>query len=275
MDRRLTPFSGRIGHISLQAQMPNVPLTAGEAARVAPALAWLLAAPAAARDRQLLQGDALTVIDHREGHAFVMVAKDGYCGWLAEADLAPPRSATHRVQTPSTHLYPAAKAQSGPPVPLYLNTRVSVISTSGAWAETPEGFIPANHLCPLDRFDTDPATVAERFLHAPYLWAGNAVAGIDCSGLVQLSHHACGLSCPADSDLQRSLGRALTAAEPMRRGDLLFWKGHVAMATSATEIIHANGYTMSVAVEPLAAAEARIIAQYGSGLLERRRVIEA
>src|SRR5690606_16175603 len=111
MDRRITPFSGRIAHVSLKGRI-DAPLTEGEAASVAPALADLLARPGGPRDRQVIHGEALTVIDRQDGHAYVMAAKDGYCGWLPEAAIAPAFTPTHHVCTPATHLYEGPKVQS-------------------------------------------------------------------------------------------------------------------------------------------------------------------
>ncbi|VDC25272.1 NlpC/P60 family protein [Pseudogemmobacter humi] len=270
-DRRLTPFSGRIGHISLKDR--GVPLTAGEPACVAAPLAALRAAPGGAMDRQLLFGDAVTVIDRRDGHAFVMAGKDGYCGWLAEQDLAAPRPATHRLCSPASHLYPEPRVQAPPLHPLYLNARLTVTGESGPWAETPQGYVPAIHLAPLGQPAKDPVAVAESLIGAPYLWGGNSVAGVDCSGLVQLAFHAAGLACPGDSDLQQEVGAELPETAPLKRGDLLFWKGHVALVAGPGRLLHANGYTMSVAYEDLDAATARIETHYGGQILARRRAL--
>lgn len=270
-DRRLTPFSGRIGHISLEGRIADIPLTVGKEARIGTALAPLLAAPSGAIDRQLIFGDAVTEIDRRDGHAFVMAAKDGYCGWVAEMNLTGPRLATHRVQSPATHLYPEPRVQAPPLMPLWLNARLTVTGESGAWAETPDGFVPKSHLAALHHKAADPVTVAESLLHAPYLWGGNSAAGVDCSGLVQLAFHAAGLTCPGDSDLQQRLGEPIPESAALQRGDLLFWKGHVALMTSPTRLIHANGYTMSVAYEDLATAVTRIQSHYGGEIIARRR----
>jgi cell wall-associated NlpC family hydrolase len=105
--------------------------------------------------------------------------------------------------------------------------------------------------------------VAERFLGAPYLWGSRESLGLDCSGLVQQALMACGRACPRDTDQQERMGEAV-ARDEFRHGDLVFWKGHVAIGLDEARIIHANGHHMCVAVEPLDEAIARIVAA-GSG----------
>ena len=270
MDRRLTPFSGRIAHVSLRGQI-DARLTEGEAARLTRPLVRLLRSPGGALDRTLLYGDAVTVIDRDQGHAFVQAAKDGYCGWIDEGALGPDSPVTHRIATPATHLYAGPKVQAEMRHPLYLNSAVQVLAEDGTWAETPQGFVPATHLAPLTRPATDPAAIAQMFLGAPYLWGGNAISGLDCSGLVQVSMLAAGRACPGDSDLQQALGSALAEEAPLQRGDLIFWKGHVAMMLDGVTMIHATGHTMRVITEPLNAAVARILAKGEGPVTARRR----
>jgi cell wall-associated NlpC family hydrolase len=134
--------------------------------------------------------------------------------------------------------------------------------------------VPEAHLRPLDTPETDPVAVLKRFIGTPYVWAGNTGFGIDCSGLVQAALLACGQPCPGDSDLQeQALGRPLAAGEPLERGDLIFWKGHVAMAVDEATLIHANAHAMAVAYEGAATAIARIEAQGGGQTTSRRRFL--
>lgn len=271
MDRRLTPYSGRVAHVSLSGVV-NAPLTEGLLAQVIVPLANLCAKPGAARDRQLLLGEAVTVIDRDAGHVFVMSAKDGYCGWMAEADLGQGPTPTHWVAAPGTHLYTEPQVQAPEKHALSLGSRLAVIGSWGAWANTPHGFVPLRHLRPLGEWAEDPVAVAESLLGTPYLWGGNSRFGLDCSGLVQVSMHACGLPCPGDSDMQMALGRTLGANEAMRRGDLIFWKGHVAMVVDRDRLIHANGHTMSVAYEGIRDCVARVSSGGGGLVLARQRL---
>lgn len=271
MDRRLTPYSGRVAHVSLSGVL-DAPLTEGLQAQVTVPVANLCSRPGVARDRQLLLGETVTVIDREDGHVFLMSAKDGYCGWMSEDALGQGPAPTHWVAAPGTHLYTEPQVQAPEKNALSMGSRLAVIGSWGAWANTPHGFVPLRHLRALGDWLDDPVAVAEGMLGTPYLWGGNSRFGLDCSGLVQLSLQSCGKPCPGDSDMQMSLGRVLSPNEPMKRGDLIFWKGHVAQVVDRDRIIHSNGHTMSVAYEGLKDAVSRISTGGGGLVLARQRV---
>lgn len=270
-DRRLTPATPRVAHESLRGRVPAPAYTEGEAAEIAVPLADLCDAPGGARDRQLLLGDSFRVIERVAGHAFGMAAKDGYCGWVATAALGPGTGVTHVVASLGTHLYPAPRVQAPAYGSLTLGCRLGVTGQTGAFAETPHGWVPATHLRPLGAWHDDPAGVAVMFLGVPYLWGGNSRDGLDCSGLVQAAMLACGRACPADSDLQRAAFPPLAPDAPLARGDLVFWKGHVGMMLDGATLIHANGHHMATVAEPLSAATDRIAQNGGGPLIARRR----
>jgi cell wall-associated NlpC family hydrolase len=122
---------------------------------------------------------------------------------------------------------------------------------------------PLAHVAPLDRKQPDFVAVAEMFLGVPYLWGGKSSLGIDCSGLVQIALQTAGIACPRDTYMQEAALDAPAAPADMKRGDLIFWKGHVAIARDAKTIIHANAHHMMVAIEPATEAIARIKAASG------------
>jgi cell wall-associated NlpC family hydrolase len=227
-------------------------------------------------DTEALKGERVTVYDSNgEGWAWGQLAADGYVGWLPENALAPPGAApTHKVTALRTLVFPGPSIKLPPLEALPLGARLAIARIEDRMAVTPSGaYVPAVHLAPLDRNETDLVTVAERFLGAPYLWGGKTALGLDCSGLVQVALTACGVSCPRDSDMQeQALGTAVAAdLSALRRGDLIFWKGHVAIVRDRDALLHANAHHMAVAIEPVAQAVARI-RNAGSEITSIRRI---
>ncbi len=271
MDRRLTPFSGRHALDCLRGQVEAI-FVAGEAGAVAVPLADLEAQPGGARDRQVLLGEPLVVVDRRDDHAFVQMGKDGYCGWLAAGAVGPEVAATHWVAAAGTHLYPEPRVQARAVAALPFGARLAVEEADAKWARVAGGFVPAMHLRRMGDWFLDPVAVAEQFVGTPYLWGGNSRDGIDCSGLVQAALTGCGRFCPGDSDLQAALGVAVTDEAVPCRGELIFWKGHVALVVAPDLILHANGHSMDVRLEGLRDAIARIAVQGGGPVTARRRV---
>lgn len=134
-------------------------------------------------------------------------------------------------------------------------------------------FLKSLQLAPPDFAFKDPVAVAELFVHTPYVWGGDSGFGIDCSGLVQAALTACGVECPRDSDMQEAeLGQELPEDAPLRRGDLLFWKGHVAWVADPDTILHANAFHMAVTFEPMQDAINRIEAQGDGPVTARKRL---
>ncbi|SFM85189.1 Cell wall-associated hydrolase, NlpC family [Thioclava dalianensis] len=276
-DRRRMPFSGRVALESLRDTVEAERYTRGEPAWITVPVCDLCPAPDGPRDRQLVFGAAITVIERLETHAFVQAAWDGYCGWIEAGAAAPMLEPTHIVTARATHLYREASIKRGEVMGLSMGARVSVLREEGGFLVTPEGYLPRPHAAPDSMAGAppmgDPVAVAEALLGTPYLWGGNSSAGIDCSGLVQIAHLLCGRAVPGDSDMQwRELGEPLAEADPYARGDLIFWKGHVALVCDAQRLIHANGHTMSVAYEPIAECLARIEASGEAPYLGRKRL---
>jgi cell wall-associated NlpC family hydrolase len=217
--------------------------------------------PDAPLETEALKGERVTIYDtNGEGWAWGQLASDGYVGWLPDNALTPPGAApTHKVTALRTLVFAGPSIKQPPLEALPLGARLVIARIKDRMAVTPSGaYVPATHIALIDQNETDFVAVAERFLGAPYLWGGKTALGLDCSGLVQVALTACGISCPRDSDMQEAVLGTAVSADPLKRGDLVFWKGHVAIVRDRDSLIHANAYHMAVAIEPIAAAAARI-----------------
>ena len=265
-DPRLTPARPEVAAKYLEGKVQAARFVEGEAFEVVESIAPLRQNPFADAElaTQALKGERVTVYDRNgEGWAWGQLNSDGYVGWIPDAALAKPAAAaTHKVTALRTFAFPGPSIKLPPVGTLSLGARLAVIREDGAFAVTRDGrYLPHRHLGTLDAMEKDFVAVAERFVGTPYLWGGKSSLGIDCSGLVQVSLNAAGTGCPRDSDMQRDgLGRALYASEMHRlqRGDLIFWKGHVAVVRDSETIVHANAHHMATVVENTRDAIARI-----------------
>ena len=263
---RLTPARPDLAAICLLGKVDAARFVEGTPREVVEAQAPVRGSPRpdAPLLTEALKGERVTIYETtEEGWAWGQLDADGYVGWLpANALAAPGPAPTHVVAALRTLAFPGPSIKL-PPVAAYsLGCRLAVMRTEGPLAVTASGFVPARHLAPIDATEPDFVAVAERFVGVPYLWGGKTSFGIDCSGLVQVALGAAGMQCPRDSDMQqRALGvPAATEIGALRRGDLLFWTGHVAIVRDGATLLHANAFHMAVAVEPTAEAVARIAA---------------
>lgn len=274
-DARLHAFRSDLADARLKGEVVAERFVAGRPARVTAPVADVLKAPRAdaGLNTQFLHGDDVLVFEEGDGWAWVQAERDGYVGYVAATALGARAVApTHIVSVPRTFVYPGPDLRFSRSGQLSMGSTVAVTGaaeTRGtAYAVLASGeAIIAKHLKPMAETVADYVSVAEMFLDTPYLWGGVSGFGIDCSGVVQLSMRMAGRDVLRDSDMQAaSIG---TPFEPgadfsgLRRGDLVFWKGHVAIMTNARDMIHANGHTMLVSREGLREAVDRIGYLYG------------
>jgi hypothetical protein len=268
-DKRLTPARADLAAAHLKGVVDAPRYVEGTKRSVWVGRAALRVRPSdeAAQDSELLFGESFTVYDRANGWAWGQAQNDSYVGYVEDAAL----TTAFAVQSRVTALM--APAFIGPDLKrsvqdiLPMNAAVSVLGRIDDYVEIESGlFLHQRHIAPIGHSDF--VAVAERFVGVSYVWGGKTYAGLDCSGLIQTALAATGVQAPRDTDMmEKELGVAVDAAyqrgdlppaSHLRRGDLIFWKGHVGVMVDSTRLLHANAFHMSTVIEPLNEAVARI-----------------
>jgi len=280
-DFRLTPARPDLAAAHLRGLVTADAYIEGRTMHVVTGVADLRHAPSheALLDTQALFGEEVTLYENYEGWGWVQLAGDGYVGYMPMAALADgPTKPTHRVAVNRTFVYhcPDIKMSARRSSPL--GATVRVLAIEGPFAQSgPNSFVFADHLRPYSEHEKDFVSVAERFLHVPYLWGGKTSLGIDCSGLVQIALNVAGIAAQRDTDLQeKGLGCPLAIdaeLNGLRRGDLVFWRGHVGIMQDEANLLHANAHHMLVVSEPLRIARERILTQTSKPISAIKRLM--
>lgn len=274
LDRRLSAFRDDLADARLAGAVSAARFVEGRRKRVTAPVLDLKSRPSpdAGIDTQLLCGETVLVFEEIEGWAWVQAERDGYVGYASADRLSEASAPTHMVVAQRTFVYPGPELKL-PPLACHsmgaLLAIADVVENRGTqYARLVSGeAVIASHLQPIGWRADDWVGVAETLLHTPYLWGGASAFGIDCSGIVQLAMRMSGRSVLRDTDMQAaSIGEPLDPGSDLkglRRGDLVFWKGHVGIMRDGETLLHANGHTMTVASETLAGAVTRIAHLYG------------
>ncbi len=260
-DSRVTPARADLAAAELRGVVDAPRFATGRVLTVTRGIADLRVRPDARAqlETQVLYGEIFIAYDEDNGWAWGQAATDNYVGYVrADCLTLGATEATHRVTAISTPLLAGADPSAPTLDLLPLNARV-VANDSARFVNAGAGFVFAGHLAPLAETAPDWVAVAERFVDVPYVWGGKAIAGIDCSGLLQTSLQAAGKNAPRDTDMmEAALGSEIAKGETLRRGDLVFWRRHVGVMRDAETLLHANAFFMAVTSEPLTVATDRI-----------------
>ncbi|MFK7839114.1 MAG: NlpC/P60 family protein [Bdellovibrionales bacterium] len=225
---------------------------------------------------ELLFGEQVEVIG-RDDDEWVecRVLHDGYTGFVPHGELDTEITApTHKISNIRGFAYTEADYKSPPVRSLSFGSPLSVFMEENGYALLMQGgWVPLEHITPIETHEPDIVKTAEKFIGIPYLWGGRTSIGLDCSALVQLSLAEAGVKSPRDSkDQIESVGDKIEfgdtiAYATLQRGDLVFFDGHVGIMVDDKYIINATARHMCVVVEEL-----DVVSEAYGGILAVRRV---
>lgn len=223
--------------------------------------------PSSPQDSQLLAGETVQVYDQADGYSWVQSESDGYVGYAESRAFGDEiAQVTHCLNVIRSFVYPEPDIKKPPLGVLTMAAQVAVIDVDQRFSRiSTGGWVYSDHLQPIDTHEQDFVATALKFLETPYLWGGKGCLGIDCSGLVQIALVRSGQACPRDTYMQaKALGMEIPGENgsfSMRRGDLIYWPGHVAIVLDQEKVVHASGHHMFVTIEPWRDIDDRVRAE--------------
>ena len=265
-DSRITPIRRDLASAAYKAIVKRKKYVTAKLATVKSAFTPLYSNKGSKLSTQLLYGEECDVFETKNGWSWIQSRRDNYVGYTPTINL------TRKIYKPNskvislrTVIYTKPDIKSVTKGYLSFNSLVEVIKIKGKYSLIKNlGWCPSLDLVKIKSSKFNHIDLSKQYLDTPYLWGGRDSMGIDCSGLVQNLHQINNRPFPRDTDMQELfVTNEVKYEKDLKAGDLVFWKGHVAMMIDNSNIIHANAFHMKTAIEPLSTAKKRILKSNG------------
>ena len=210
-------------------------------------------------ETECLFGEKVEILDESLDWVYCKLNTDSYHGWVKKEGLGKTENPTHRVIANRSFVYVDKDLKSNYLLYLPLGAQLVINNIQSEWAEirlynsiTQVGYVPSFHIVNIDHRIKDWVSIAELSVGVPYKWGGRNTIGIDCSALLQLSYQTYGEDIPRNTSQQVKLKKkGIQDIDDLKRGCVVFWKGHVGIMIDKFNCVHANAFHMQTKVEPL------------------------
>ena len=197
---------------------------------------------------QILFGEEFYYTSKNKNFYYGFSSYDKYYGYILVNHLKKSNAKiTHRIKNTEINLFNKPNKKNKIKKKIFFNSRIFILKRQGDFVNIQNFWIEKKNI-KLIKKEINFLKNIKFFLNTKYLWGGNSVKGIDCSGLIQELMKSINQKCPRDSKDQNKFFKKKIPIQKIKRGDLLFWVGHVAVAISKKKLIHAYGPKKKVTV---------------------------
>ena len=221
---------------------------------------------------QLLYGETFKRIKQVSGWLKIKNDIDNYVGYIKKRKFPKNEKNTHKVFTVSSNLYSRPKNKYKLSKKLSFGSKIKVSKKRGNFYKFDNFWINKKDLKKINYKNIDIFKYVKRFINVKYKWGGKHFSGIDCSGLIQIFFNFNNKFCPRDSKDQIKYFRKKVKLKNIRKNDLIFWKGHVAIAISQQKLIHAYGPLKKTIIMPINRTIEEIYKTAGLKVIGIRRI---
>ena len=190
---------------------------------------------------QLLYGDQFKKIIEKKSWIKIKNESDQYKGFVKKSNFLSDKKNTHKVYKLSASLYSKPRIKNKVKKKLSFGSKISVIEKKGNFYKFDNLWIKKNDLKKINFRSKNIFNNIKKFIGIKYKWGGKHFSGIDCSALVQLHVNFNNRFCPRDTKDQIKFFNNKIKLKKIKKNDLIFWKGHVAVAISKKKLVHAYG----------------------------------
>ena len=190
---------------------------------------------------QLLYGDQFKKIIEKKSWIKIKNESDQYKGFVKKSNFLSDKKNTHKVYKLSASLYSKPRIKNKVKKKLSFGSKISVIEKKGNFYKFDNLWIKKNDLKKINFRSKNIFNNIKKFIGIKYKWGGKHFSGIDCSALVQLHVNFNNRFCPRDTKDQIKFFNNKVTLKKIKKNDLIFWKGHVAVAISKKKLVHAYG----------------------------------
>ena len=207
---------------------------------------------------QLLYGDTFKKIKTNGAWIKIKNDRDNYKGFIKNKNFKPNLKNTHKICNLAAVLYSKPTNKSRIKNKLSFESKIKVLEKKGNFYKFDHLWIKKKDLKKINVITKDPFHNIKKFINIKYKWGGKHFSGIDCSGLIQLFFNYNNKFCPRDAKDQIKYFKKKIELRNIRKNDLIFWKGHVAIVISQSKLIHAYGPFKKVVVMSIKKTISRI-----------------
>jgi len=200
---------------------------------------------------QLLYGDTFKKLEQEGSWLRIKNDSDNYKGYIKNKKFNLNHKNTHKVYILHANLYSKPNEKSKIKKKLSFGSKVKITQQRGKFLGFDKFWIKKNSLKKINFKTNNYFKDINKFINVKYKWGGKHFTGIDCSGLIQLFSNFNNKFCPRDTKDQIKYFKKKIKLHNIKKNDLIFWKGHVAIVLSKNKLIHAYGPLKKVVIMPI------------------------
>ena len=189
---------------------------------------------------QIIYGERFKILSKNKSWLKIKTSFDNYIGYIRNEDYSGDHSPTHKVFSLKVNIFDKQKKETKYYLPFA--SKVSIIQENKKFVEFEKNkWILKKNIRKIDHKEKDYLKILKLFLKTKYVWGGKTYKGIDCSAILQLLYYYNNTFYPRDTRDQLRYSKDNIKNKKFKKGDIIFWKGHVAICIDTKKSIHAYG----------------------------------